>query len=352
MISIVPTGRADLAARGGGASERRRAPGARAPPLPRCAAGPRRAGPGARGGAAPPPAAAPPFPTTAARARPRALADAPRAGAPHAPERAAGALRARTADLPVVHATLVTRGGTRRRPAELPGLAAFTADMLDEGAGGLSALQLSDALDAARRQPHHRRGLGRGAGRPARAARPPPRGARPPGRRGRPPRLPRRRGGSACGTSGSPTCAAPPTSRAPSPPTPSPPWSSATATPTGGSRPPRASGRWTGTALRRFHAAYYRPAGSTLILVGDVDPAALHPSWSAPSARGAAAPRPPRAAPAAPRERPTTASTWSTSRAPRSRRSASATRGVARDNPDYFPLVVLNTSWAAPSPAG
>lgn len=48
--------------------------------------------------------------------------------------------------LPVVHATLVTGGGTSDEPADLTGLAAFTAGMLDEGAGGRGALELSAAV--------------------------------------------------------------------------------------------------------------------------------------------------------------------------------------------------------------
>lgn len=54
----------------------------------------------------------------------------------------------RQAELPVVSAVLVTRGaGSSEEPAETPGLASFTANMLDEGAGGRDALQLANALD-------------------------------------------------------------------------------------------------------------------------------------------------------------------------------------------------------------
>lgn len=54
----------------------------------------------------------------------------------------------RQAEVPVVSAVLVTRGaGSGDEPAETPGLASFTANMLDEGAGGRDALQLADALD-------------------------------------------------------------------------------------------------------------------------------------------------------------------------------------------------------------
>ena len=54
----------------------------------------------------------------------------------------------RQPELPVVSAALVIRGaGTTEDPASLPGLASFTASMLDEGAAGKSALQIADALD-------------------------------------------------------------------------------------------------------------------------------------------------------------------------------------------------------------
>ncbi|HEX8906051.1 MAG TPA: pitrilysin family protein, partial [Longimicrobiaceae bacterium] len=57
-------------------------------------------------------------------------------------------LYVRQPELPVVSAVMVVRGaGTTQDPATLPGLASFTASMLDEGAGGKTALQIADALD-------------------------------------------------------------------------------------------------------------------------------------------------------------------------------------------------------------
>ncbi|HET7464201.1 MAG TPA: pitrilysin family protein [Longimicrobium sp.] len=57
-------------------------------------------------------------------------------------------LYVRQPELPVVSAVLVIRGaGTTEDPAALPGLASFTASMLDEGAAGKSSLQIADALD-------------------------------------------------------------------------------------------------------------------------------------------------------------------------------------------------------------
>lgn len=49
--------------------------------------------------------------------------------------------------LPVVHASLVTRGGDSDAPAEAIELADFTADLLDEGAGGRGALELASEIE-------------------------------------------------------------------------------------------------------------------------------------------------------------------------------------------------------------
>uniref|UniRef100_A0A832MKK5 Insulinase family protein n=1 Tax=Eiseniibacteriota bacterium TaxID=2212470 RepID=A0A832MKK5_UNCEI len=50
-------------------------------------------------------------------------------------------------ETPVVHVTLIVRAGSVCDPADLPGLATFTANMLDEGAGGRGALAVSDAFE-------------------------------------------------------------------------------------------------------------------------------------------------------------------------------------------------------------
>jgi zinc protease len=47
-------------------------------------------------------------------------------------------------EVPVVDVTLLVRAGSERDPADLPGLATFTANMLDEGAGRRSALDIAD----------------------------------------------------------------------------------------------------------------------------------------------------------------------------------------------------------------
>jgi predicted Zn-dependent peptidase len=49
-------------------------------------------------------------------------------------------------NVPVLSAVLLVRGGTAADPRPRPGLAAFTADLLDEGSAGRSALEVSDAI--------------------------------------------------------------------------------------------------------------------------------------------------------------------------------------------------------------
>ena len=49
-------------------------------------------------------------------------------------------------NVPVLSAVLLVPGGTAADPPERPGLAAFTADLLDEGSAGHSALEVSDAI--------------------------------------------------------------------------------------------------------------------------------------------------------------------------------------------------------------
>ena len=97
--------------------------------------------------AAPAPAAAQEFPST-----PPATGAAPRIDLPDPVRmRLANGLTVMYVpqpELPVVSAVLVTRGaGSADEPAEAPGLASFTAGMLDEGAAGRDALALADALD-------------------------------------------------------------------------------------------------------------------------------------------------------------------------------------------------------------
>lgn len=50
-------------------------------------------------------------------------------------------------EVPVVQVSAVARGGAGTDPLDKPGLASLAADMLDEGAGSRSALEISDELD-------------------------------------------------------------------------------------------------------------------------------------------------------------------------------------------------------------
>ena len=49
-------------------------------------------------------------------------------------------------NVPVVSVALLVPGGTAADPGDRPGLAAFTSDLLDEGSGGRSAIEVSDLL--------------------------------------------------------------------------------------------------------------------------------------------------------------------------------------------------------------
>ena len=49
-------------------------------------------------------------------------------------------------NVPVVSSVLMVRGGTASDPPLRPGLAAFTADLLDEGSAGRSAIEVSDLI--------------------------------------------------------------------------------------------------------------------------------------------------------------------------------------------------------------
>lgn len=94
-----------------------------------------------------PAAAQPGFPTTPPRPTGAPRIDLPEPTRMRLPN-GLTVMYVRQAELPVVSAVMVTRGaGSADEPAEAPGLASFTANMLDEGAGGRDALELADALD-------------------------------------------------------------------------------------------------------------------------------------------------------------------------------------------------------------
>lgn len=56
---------------------------------------------------------------------------------------------ARSTDLPIMNAQLVIGGGAASNPADRPGLSNFTASLASQGAGGRSALEIAQALEAA-----------------------------------------------------------------------------------------------------------------------------------------------------------------------------------------------------------
>ena len=287
-------------------------------------------------------AAAPAFPTTAPVPGAAASVRPPR------PERRVLAngltvLYVRQPEVPVVNAALVTLGaGTASDPAQLPGLATFTANLLDEGAGGRNALQIADALDLLGAS------LSTSAGWDAANANlyvlrknfPAALGimadvvTRPdfPAadvERLRAERLTAlQRGRDEPGTIAS----------------------NAFQTLVFGPQHPY--GRPATTAATRemsrerlaeFHRARYRPGSATLVLVGDVDAAELHPAverafggWAGGGAPALmAAPRAPEVARTAIYlvDKPGAAQSEVRIGHP----------GVSRDHPDYFPLVVLNT---------
>lgn len=97
--------------------------------------------------AAVPALAQPGFPTTPPRPQGAPAIDLPEPQRMQLPN-GLTVMYVRQAELPVVSAVLVTRGaGAADEPGEIPGLASFTASMMDEGAAGMDALQLADALD-------------------------------------------------------------------------------------------------------------------------------------------------------------------------------------------------------------
>lgn len=250
-------------------------------------------------------------------------------------------LYVRHGSLPVVHATLLTPGGTSADPAALPGLAEFTAEMLDEGAGGRNALQLSAALellgatlttdaavDGARvdlhvlrdRLPEALRLLADVVVRPDFPQREL--------RRQKQQRLTelnraRDEARTIAGNAFQSIVygSAHPYGRLPG---------------------LRATNRLDQAAVRRFHRTYYRPAGSALILVGAVEPEVLHPlverafsDWQGRAPEPGALP----GAPEAPRLRLVLVDK------PGAAQSEIRVGhvGVPRDHPDYFALVVMNT---------
>jgi zinc protease len=254
-----------------------------------------------------------------------------------------GVMYVRQDELPVVSASLVIRGaGSADEPADAPGLASFTANIIDEGAGGRSALELAEALDLLGAS------LGTGAGSDAATASlyvlsrnfPQALGlmadvvVRPDFPENEIDRLRMERITALIrARDEAPSIAATAFSSL----------VYGEAHPYGRS-PTQASTRaLTREAVAAYHAAAYRPENATLVLVGDVDPAAMQPlveaafgAWRAP------APAPS----AAPVEVPQVGTT-AIYLIDRPGAAQSEIRighpGVARDHPDFYALTVMNT---------
>lgn len=243
-------------------------------------------------------------------------------------------------ELPLVQATLVTRGGISDDPAALPGLASFTAEMLDEGAGGRSALELADAFEQLGASLSTSAGwdaaqIGMGVLRSRFADALPlladvamrPDFPEHEVRRIRDERL-------------TELARARDEARIIA--------SNAFASlvygadhPYGRATTSEATRRIDRAALAEFHRRYYRPGNTTLILVGDVDDS-LHPvverafgAWSAGAAAAPVAPRPPQLG-------STRIYLIDKPGAPQSEIRIGHP-AVARDNPDFYALQVLNT---------
>lgn len=299
---------------------------------------------------APPPAAAPGVADSGATAAafptvPPTPGPAPTLTLP-APERRSLAsglevVYVRHSGLPLVHVTLLLPAGSIADPAEFPGLASFTAAMLDEGAGGRNALELAAELELLGAA------LGTGAGLESASVDLAVLRARLPEalqlmadvvvrpdfpeedlRRLRDQRVT----ALAAARDESSAIAA----------------NAFAALVFGESHPygrlptTTSAAAMDRAALTAFHGARYRPAGSTLILVGDVDADELHPivqqafgAWqgAAPSELAVADASPAEATRIYLIDKPGAAQSEIRIGHP----------AVSRDDPDYFPILVLNT---------
>lgn len=244
-------------------------------------------------------------------------------------------------ELPLVHATLLLPAGSVEDPAELPGLASFTAAMLDEGAGGRDALELAAALELIGAS------LGTGAGLESASVEMAVLRARLPEalrlmadvavrpdfpeedlRRLRDQRITAL--ASARDESGAIA-------------------SNAFAAlvygedhPYGRLATTQATAAMDRAALTAFHQARYRPAASTLILVGDVDAAELHPLVE--QAFGAWAGRAPENVQVADAASPESTRIYLIDKPGAAQSEIRVGHpALRRDHPDYFPVLVLNT---------
>jgi zinc protease len=253
-------------------------------------------------------------------------------------------LYVRRPELPVVAATLVIRGaGEAEDPAELPGLATFTADMLDEGAAGRTSLEVADAIDMLGAS------LSTGAGWDAgqlslyvlRANLAPALGIvadvliRPDFPEHEVQRLRDERLTALARARDEPARIAASAFQA---------LVFGEDHPYGRSATMDATQRLDRDRVARFHAARYRPENATLVLVGDVDPARDHPvvegafgSW-----RGAGPAAALSAAPAAPEIAATRVFLIDRPGAAQSEIRIGHP-GVPRSHPDFYAIQVMNT---------
>ena len=287
--------------------------------------------------------AQPGFPTTPPRPQGAPAVDLPEPQRMRLPN-GLTVMYVRQAELPVVSAVLVTRGaGSAEEPVELTGLASFTAGMLDEGAAGMDALALANALDLLGAS------LSTGAGTDAAQAnlyvlkQNFPQALQLMANVVTRPDFPEReitrvrdeRLTALARARDEATTIA----------------NNAFASLVYGGQHPY--GRFSSAESTRgldrarvqaFHASRYRPENSTLILVGDVDPATMQPqiaqAFGAWRAQGAAMPI--AAAPVAPTIGRTTVYLIDKPGAAQSEIRIGHP-GVARTNPDYYALQVMNT---------
>lgn len=250
-------------------------------------------------------------------------------------------LYVRQPELPIVHATLIMRGGLADAPAKAPELPSFMAEMLDEGAGGKGALELSSALemlgaslfvgagwDAAQIDLEVLRPrFGEALRLMADVA------LRPDFAQQEIERLRARRLTELNRAKDEPRIIA---------------GNAFAALVYGASHPygRLASMEVTRTldraALLDFHRTYYRPAGATLVLVGDVDPDAMQAQVQQAFGAWARGSVPAPAAVTAPVIEQTTIYLIDKPNAEQSEIRIGHT-GVTRTDPDFFPLLVLNT---------
>lgn len=247
----------------------------------------------------------------------------------------------READLPLIQATLMVPAGSTAEPAEIPGLASFVADMLDEGAGGRDALELAAALDLIGAR------LSTSAGIDAayvslavlsdRLAEALPLLAdvtfRPDFPQSDLERLREQRITALTAARDEPSAIA----------------GNAFTRLVFGEEHPYGRLATTATtreidrdALAEFHQAHYRPHGSTLILVGDVDPDVIHPQLARAFAEWTGRAPQPVKVNDAPGQDETRIYLIDKPGAAQSEIRIGHV-GVARDHPDHFPLTVLNT---------